>query len=212
MRSSTNPSNPAALSRFSWYRTSPPPDRLHPLPDAAHLPRVGHRHIRLDQHRHRGPDQVPGQQVTIRSNPMENPQVGMSWRSDRPISLSYRPPATGPLISGVDDLEHLPGTVAHPAHQRRVELSSSARTARPAGPGRTPPSPGPRPRRPAARARVGQPDHLQPVRAQPLCAGAPRPGPLRPRRWATDYSQSEMRASSFPFGQGIWNCLGEEFA
>jgi cytochrome P450 len=38
------------------------------------------------------------------------------------------------------------------------------------------------------------------------------PGRFDPDRWATDYSRSEMRATFFPFGQGIRNCIGEGFA
>ena len=38
------------------------------------------------------------------------------------------------------------------------------------------------------------------------------PGRFDPDRWATGYSRSEMRASFFPFGQGIRNCIGEGFA
>ncbi len=33
-----------------------------------------------------------------------------------------------------------------------------------------------------------------------------------PDRWAADYTRSELRASFFPFGQGIRNCIGEGFA
>ena len=33
-----------------------------------------------------------------------------------------------------------------------------------------------------------------------------------PDRWAADYSRSDMRATFFPFGQGIRNCIGEGFA
>jgi cytochrome P450 len=33
-----------------------------------------------------------------------------------------------------------------------------------------------------------------------------------PGRWAGDYTRSEMRASFFPFGQGVRNCIGEGFA
>jgi cytochrome P450 len=33
-----------------------------------------------------------------------------------------------------------------------------------------------------------------------------------PDRWAADYTRTEMRASFFPFGQGIRNCIGEGFA
>ena len=33
-----------------------------------------------------------------------------------------------------------------------------------------------------------------------------------PGRWATDYTRTEVRASFFPFGQGIRNCIGEGFA
>jgi cytochrome P450 len=38
------------------------------------------------------------------------------------------------------------------------------------------------------------------------------PDRFDPDRWATDYTRSDMRASFFPFGQGIRNCLGEGFA
>jgi cytochrome P450 len=38
------------------------------------------------------------------------------------------------------------------------------------------------------------------------------PGTFDPDRWATDYTRSELRASFFPFGQGIRNCIGEGFA
>jgi cyclooctatin synthase len=37
-------------------------------------------------------------------------------------------------------------------------------------------------------------------------------GYSRGDRWATDYSRSDMRATFFPFGQGIRNCIGEGFA
>jgi cytochrome P450 len=33
-----------------------------------------------------------------------------------------------------------------------------------------------------------------------------------PDRWTTDYTRSDLRASFFPFGQGIHNCIGEGFA
>jgi cytochrome P450 len=33
-----------------------------------------------------------------------------------------------------------------------------------------------------------------------------------PDRWTTDYSRSDLRATFFPFGQGIRNCIGEGFA
>lgn len=33
-----------------------------------------------------------------------------------------------------------------------------------------------------------------------------------PDRWAADYTRSDLRASFFPFGQGIRNCIGEGFA
>ena len=33
-----------------------------------------------------------------------------------------------------------------------------------------------------------------------------------PDRWGTDYSRSDLRATFFPFGQGIRNCIGEGFA
>jgi cytochrome P450 len=38
------------------------------------------------------------------------------------------------------------------------------------------------------------------------------PDHFDPDRWATDYSKSDMRATFFPFGQGIRNCIGEGFA
>ncbi len=38
------------------------------------------------------------------------------------------------------------------------------------------------------------------------------PDRFEPDRWATDYTPAEMRASFFPFGQGIRNCIGEGFA
>ena len=38
------------------------------------------------------------------------------------------------------------------------------------------------------------------------------PDRFDPDRWATDYTRSELRASFFPFGQGIRNCIGEGFA
>jgi cytochrome P450 len=38
------------------------------------------------------------------------------------------------------------------------------------------------------------------------------PDRFEPDRWATDYSRSDMRATFFPFGQGIRNCIGEGFA
>jgi cytochrome P450 len=38
------------------------------------------------------------------------------------------------------------------------------------------------------------------------------PDRFDPGRWASDYSRSDMRATFFPFGQGIRNCIGEEFA
>lgn len=38
------------------------------------------------------------------------------------------------------------------------------------------------------------------------------PDCFEPDRWATDYSKSDMRATFFPFGQGIRNCIGEGFA
>jgi hypothetical protein len=38
------------------------------------------------------------------------------------------------------------------------------------------------------------------------------PDRFDPGRWATDYTKTEMRASFFPFGQGIRNCIGEGFA
>jgi cytochrome P450 len=38
------------------------------------------------------------------------------------------------------------------------------------------------------------------------------PDRFDPGRWATDYTRTVMRASFFPFGQGIRNCIGEGFA
>ena len=38
------------------------------------------------------------------------------------------------------------------------------------------------------------------------------PDRFDPDRWATDYTKSDMRATFFPFGQGIRNCIGEGFA
>ncbi len=38
------------------------------------------------------------------------------------------------------------------------------------------------------------------------------PDRFDPGRWATDYTRTDMRASFFPFGQGIRNCIGEGFA
>jgi cytochrome P450 len=38
------------------------------------------------------------------------------------------------------------------------------------------------------------------------------PDRFEPDRWATDYTRTDMRASFFPFGQGIRNCIGEGFA
>jgi cytochrome P450 len=38
------------------------------------------------------------------------------------------------------------------------------------------------------------------------------PDRFDPGRWATDYTRGELRASFFPFGQGIRNCIGEGFA
>jgi cytochrome P450 len=38
------------------------------------------------------------------------------------------------------------------------------------------------------------------------------PDHFDPGRWDTDYTRTDMRASFFPFGQGIRNCIGEGFA
>lgn len=38
------------------------------------------------------------------------------------------------------------------------------------------------------------------------------PDQFDPDRWAADYTPAELRASFFPFGQGIRNCIGEGFA
>jgi cytochrome P450 len=38
------------------------------------------------------------------------------------------------------------------------------------------------------------------------------PDRFDPDRWASDYTPAGMRASFFPFGQGIRNCIGEGFA
>jgi cytochrome P450 len=38
------------------------------------------------------------------------------------------------------------------------------------------------------------------------------PDRFDPDRWGADYSRSDLRATFFPFGQGIRNCIGEGFA
>ncbi|HEY0933001.1 MAG TPA: cytochrome P450 [Trebonia sp.] len=38
------------------------------------------------------------------------------------------------------------------------------------------------------------------------------PDDFDPGRWDSDYTRAELRASFFPFGQGIRNCIGEGFA
>jgi cytochrome P450 len=38
------------------------------------------------------------------------------------------------------------------------------------------------------------------------------PDRFDPDRWGADYSRSDVRATFFPFGQGIRNCIGEGFA
>ncbi len=38
------------------------------------------------------------------------------------------------------------------------------------------------------------------------------PERFNPGRWAADYTRPDLRASFFPFGQGIRNCIGERFA
>ena len=38
------------------------------------------------------------------------------------------------------------------------------------------------------------------------------PARFEPDRWGPDYSRSDTRATFFPFGQGIRNCIGEGFA
>jgi cytochrome P450 len=38
------------------------------------------------------------------------------------------------------------------------------------------------------------------------------PDRFDPDRWASGYSRSDLRATFFPFGQGIRNCIGEGFA
>jgi cytochrome P450 len=38
------------------------------------------------------------------------------------------------------------------------------------------------------------------------------PDHFDPGRWAADYTRTDMRATFFPFGQGIRNCIGEGFA
>jgi Cytochrome P450 len=42
--------------------------------------------------------------------------------------------------------------------------------------------------------------------------GSRSPVPWSPDRWAAGYSRTQMRASFFPFGQGIRNCIGKGFA
>jgi cytochrome P450 len=38
------------------------------------------------------------------------------------------------------------------------------------------------------------------------------PDQFDPGRWAADYRRTDLRATFFPFGQGIRNCIGEGFA
>ena len=38
------------------------------------------------------------------------------------------------------------------------------------------------------------------------------PDHFNPDRWTTDYTRADVRASFFPFGQGVRNCIGEGFA
>ena len=38
------------------------------------------------------------------------------------------------------------------------------------------------------------------------------PDRFNPDRWTTDYTRADVRASFFPFGQGVRNCIGEGFA
>jgi len=38
------------------------------------------------------------------------------------------------------------------------------------------------------------------------------PDQFDPGRWTADYTRTDMRATFFPFGQGIRNCIGEGFA
>jgi len=38
------------------------------------------------------------------------------------------------------------------------------------------------------------------------------PDQFDPGRWSADYTRTDMRATFFPFGQGIRNCIGEGFA
>jgi cytochrome P450 len=38
------------------------------------------------------------------------------------------------------------------------------------------------------------------------------PDQFDPDRWSVDYTRTDMRATFFPFGQGIRNCIGEGFA
>jgi cytochrome P450 len=40
----------------------------------------------------------------------------------------------------------------------------------------------------------------------------PDPDQFDPGRWAADYRRTDLRATFFPFGQGIRNCIGEGFA
>ena len=40
----------------------------------------------------------------------------------------------------------------------------------------------------------------------------PDPDRFDPDRWGADYSRGDTRATFFPFGQGIRNCIGEGFA
>src|SRR3984893_18492480 len=106
---STNPVKPAASSRFSCALNFPlrrTVSTTRPGPACSRVSRAtatasGAGTSASTRTAIASRDRCADSRSTIRSNPMENPQAGMSCPSDRPISLSYRPPpATDPLISG----------------------------------------------------------------------------------------------------------------
>jgi hypothetical protein len=67
---------------------------------------------------------------------------------------------------------------------------------------------GRRARRSAAQER--KQDLLQPVRAHRDCTATP--DRFEPDRWGAGYSRTDKRATFFPFGQRVRNCIGEGFA
>jgi hypothetical protein len=108
-RTTTNPTNPAASSRLSCApnfplrrttsttRSGPAARRISRATASASATGTSPSTSTATASR----DCCRDSRSTIRSNPMENPQAGTSCPSDRPISLSYRPPpATDPLMPG----------------------------------------------------------------------------------------------------------------